>query len=163
MEATPKENIYAEQFARFVDSVEAMRENLEGDNLAHGVADALGKLLREPDWLLPEYRKGAGPLPHPRNSRGLRRRLQHRRCGAASGQTTPIHDHVSWCVVGLYQGEEEEISYHMYEQDGERFLAKHEVELATAVRSRPPYPPRRTYTRSPTPGPESNLHPRLRR
>ncbi|MGW1504000.1 hypothetical protein ACWCQW_36695 [Streptomyces mirabilis] len=24
------------------------------------------------------------------------------------GQQTPIHDHMAWCVVGVYQGEEEE-------------------------------------------------------
>lgn len=46
------------------------------------------------------------------------------------GPTTPIHDHVSWCVVGVYEGEEEEISYRLYEGDGESFLVKHEVEVA---------------------------------
>jgi predicted metal-dependent enzyme (double-stranded beta helix superfamily) len=27
------------------------------------------------------------------------------------GQSTPIHDHVSWCVVGIHRGTEEEIQY----------------------------------------------------
>ncbi len=27
------------------------------------------------------------------------------------GQKTPIHDHVSWCVVGVYRGEEHETVY----------------------------------------------------
>jgi predicted metal-dependent enzyme (double-stranded beta helix superfamily) len=27
------------------------------------------------------------------------------------GQATPIHDHVCWCVVGVHEGEEEEIRY----------------------------------------------------
>ena len=27
------------------------------------------------------------------------------------GQATPIHDHVSWCVVGVYQGQEHETRY----------------------------------------------------
>lgn len=27
------------------------------------------------------------------------------------GQVTPVHDHVSWCVVGVHQGDEEEIRY----------------------------------------------------
>jgi 3-mercaptopropionate dioxygenase len=27
------------------------------------------------------------------------------------GQSTPIHDHVSWCVVGVYKGEEHETVY----------------------------------------------------
>lgn len=33
-------------------------------------------------------------------------------------------------MVGVYEGEEEEIGYRLYEDDGERFLVKHEVELA---------------------------------
>src|SRR4051794_23007557 len=27
------------------------------------------------------------------------------------GQATPIHDHVSWCVVGVYEGQELETRY----------------------------------------------------
>lgn len=35
------------------------------------------------------------------------------------GQCTPIHDHVSWCVVGVYEGEESQTLYHLAEdQDG---------------------------------------------
>jgi predicted metal-dependent enzyme (double-stranded beta helix superfamily) len=29
------------------------------------------------------------------------------------GQRTPIHDHVSWCVVGVYEGEEAEVRYRL--------------------------------------------------
>ena len=29
------------------------------------------------------------------------------------GQRTPIHDHVSWCVVGVYAGAEEEMLYRL--------------------------------------------------
>jgi len=29
------------------------------------------------------------------------------------GQATPIHDHVSWCVVGVHRGEEHETVYEM--------------------------------------------------
>lgn len=29
------------------------------------------------------------------------------------GQATPIHDHVSWCVVGVYKGTESETSYQL--------------------------------------------------
>jgi predicted metal-dependent enzyme (double-stranded beta helix superfamily) len=48
------------------------------------------------------------------------------------GQTTPIHDPVSWCVAGVYEGEEQEIGYRLYEDDGDdggHFLVEHEVEL----------------------------------
>ncbi len=29
------------------------------------------------------------------------------------GQFTPIHDHVSWCVVGVYEGTESQTLYHL--------------------------------------------------
>ncbi len=29
------------------------------------------------------------------------------------GQETAVHDHVSWCVVGVHQGEEDEITYRL--------------------------------------------------
>jgi predicted metal-dependent enzyme (double-stranded beta helix superfamily) len=35
------------------------------------------------------------------------------------GQATPIHDHVCWCVVGVHEGEEEEIRYAL---DGGRLV-----------------------------------------
>lgn len=34
------------------------------------------------------------------------------------GQVTPIHDHVSWCVVGVVQGTESEALYRLDERDG---------------------------------------------
>lgn len=35
------------------------------------------------------------------------------------GQATPIHDHVSWCVVGVHEGDEEEIRFRL---DGGRLV-----------------------------------------
>jgi predicted metal-dependent enzyme (double-stranded beta helix superfamily) len=35
------------------------------------------------------------------------------------GQATPIHDHVTWCVVGVHEGEEEELRYVL---DGDRLV-----------------------------------------
>jgi 3-mercaptopropionate dioxygenase len=35
------------------------------------------------------------------------------------GQTTPVHDHVSWCTVGVYQGQETETLYRVDHVDGE--------------------------------------------
>jgi predicted metal-dependent enzyme (double-stranded beta helix superfamily) len=36
------------------------------------------------------------------------------------GQATPVHDHVCWCVVGVHEGEEEEIRYAV---EGDRLVA----------------------------------------
>lgn len=40
------------------------------------------------------------------------------------GQTTPIHDHIAWCVVGVYRGQEVSTGYELHEEDGERFLVR---------------------------------------
>lgn len=117
--------------ADFIDSVEAMRENPNGESLSHGVARALKSLLAEPDWLSQDYRQGWPDR--------YRQYILHvAPDGGFSvvalvwqpGQTTPIHDHLTWCVVGVYEGAEEEINYRLYENNGERFLAKHAVETA---------------------------------
>lgn len=53
------------------------------------------------------------------------------------GQATPIHDHVSWCVVGVLQGTEEEV---LYELNGERLLptARHRNEAGAVCAFAPP-------------------------
>jgi predicted metal-dependent enzyme (double-stranded beta helix superfamily) len=40
------------------------------------------------------------------------------------GQRTPIHDHVSWCVVGVYEGEESQTLYHLAEDAGRPCLVE---------------------------------------
>jgi 3-mercaptopropionate dioxygenase len=51
------------------------------------------------------------------------------------GQATPVHDHVCWCVVGVHEGEEEEIRYVL---DGGRLvtteqLVNHRGEVSVAL------------------------------
>ena len=46
------------------------------------------------------------------------------------GQSTPIHDHVSWCVVGVYEGEESRTRYRLAEDAGERCLVESGRETA---------------------------------
>jgi predicted metal-dependent enzyme (double-stranded beta helix superfamily) len=38
------------------------------------------------------------------------------------GQATPIHDHVSWCVVGVHRGEEYETIYDLGGSDDDPYL-----------------------------------------
>ena len=40
------------------------------------------------------------------------------------GQTTPIHDHVCWCVVGVYEGEESQTHYHLMDAGADRPLVE---------------------------------------
>lgn len=45
------------------------------------------------------------------------------------GQSTPIHDHLSWCVVGVYKGSEHETKYELRGGDDDPHL----VEAGTVV------------------------------
>jgi predicted metal-dependent enzyme (double-stranded beta helix superfamily) len=104
-------------FAAFAADAETLIDD------PHAVAARLGRLLRERDWLPSEHQ-----LP------GIDAYRQHllyvsptRRLSVVAlvwlpGQHTPIHDHVSWCVVGVYRGLEEETRYRLVERDGREYL-----------------------------------------
>lgn len=83
----------------------------------HAIAERLKPLLATDGWLAPEHQ-----LPG-RDS--YRQHLLHvsqcRRLSVVAlvwlpGQRTPIHDHVSWCVVGVYRGVERETHYRLVER-----------------------------------------------
>ena len=87
------------------------------------IGTRLGALLAHDGWLAPEHR-----VP---DEERYRQHLLHvspcRRLSIVAlvwlpGQRTPIHDHVSWCVVGVYEGRERETRYRAVEVDGERGL-----------------------------------------
>ncbi len=44
-------------------------------------------------------------------------------------QRTPIHDHVSWCVVGVHLGEETEIRYEVHVDGDDRYLTQEETSV----------------------------------
>jgi predicted metal-dependent enzyme (double-stranded beta helix superfamily) len=46
------------------------------------------------------------------------------------GQRTPIHDHVSWCVVGVHEGTESQTLYHLAEDQSGTFLVETGQETA---------------------------------
>ncbi|SFD87661.1 Predicted metal-dependent enzyme of the double-stranded beta helix superfamily [Actinopolyspora alba] len=43
------------------------------------------------------------------------------------GQQTPVHDHVAWCVTGVYQGAESEQHYRLCESDRGPYLVPGEL------------------------------------
>lgn len=53
------------------------------------------------------------------------------------GQVTPIHDHVSWCVVGVYEGNEEEEVFALSD-DGLRRRAVNRNPVGTVSALTPP-------------------------
>lgn len=129
MVATPR----TDTLEAFVADVAALRLRHDTPRpLADAVALRLGRLLRDPDWLAEEYRQ-------PWADRYRQHILYVAPDGGFSvvslvwnpGQKTPIHDHVSWCVVGVYQGEEMETRYALYRGAQGQFLVPTRHERAT--------------------------------
>lgn len=92
------------------------------ETTARRVADLVGTCLY--DDLLTADQMAADPA-------GYRQHLLHSEPDGAfsavalvwlPGQRTPIHDHVSWCVVGTYRGAEEEVRYRLVDHDRPGFL-----------------------------------------
>lgn len=48
------------------------------------------------------------------------------------GQSTSIHDHVSWCAIGVHEGREEEVSYELAAERGKPCLVEKERQLFAA-------------------------------
>ena len=100
-------------FADFVRDAEATIDDPEA------IAARLQPLLAQDGWLA---RRHQAP--------GVDRYRQHllhvsscRRLSVVAlvwrpGQVTPIHDHVSWCVVGVYRGVERETHYRLGADSG---------------------------------------------
>jgi predicted metal-dependent enzyme (double-stranded beta helix superfamily) len=118
----------------FAADIETLRLVHSNDtSLADAVALRLRRLLANPAWLPLPYRVPADD--------GYRSHVVHVAPDGGwslgslvwkPGQRTPIHDHVCWCVVGVYQGAEAETRYHLHEGDDGRFLVEVERQVATA-------------------------------
>jgi 3-mercaptopropionate dioxygenase len=96
--------------AREIESI--VREQVPAIETARRVAGALQGVLGEPDLLLPEQETAKSDCY-------CQHVLYADPDGEFSivslvwlpGQRTCIHDHISWCVVGVYQGAEESNLY----------------------------------------------------
>src|SRR5215207_7096100 len=100
-----------------LDSFARDAERLVDD--PHAIAERLKPLLAADGWLAAEHQVGSDD--------GYRQHLLHvsgcRRLSIVAlvwlpRQRTPVHDHVSWCVVGVYRGTESETHYRLVERDG---------------------------------------------
>lgn len=94
-----------------------------GGLVAERVASALRPFLGDPDLLLPSQCE-----PDP--DRYRQHILYAADDGSFSivalvwmpGQSTPVHDHVCWCVVGVHEGQELGIEYALAELDDNQYL-----------------------------------------
>jgi predicted metal-dependent enzyme (double-stranded beta helix superfamily) len=100
----------ADPFAEFTRAADALVDD------PHAVATRLGRLLQQDGWLAPQHQAPGVDT--------YRQHLLHvSPCRGLSivslvwrpGQRTAIHDHVSWCVVGVLRGVEREDRYTLQE------------------------------------------------
>jgi 3-mercaptopropionate dioxygenase len=107
----------------FVSSVrESIAAAASPEDACASIRPRFAELLADPDWLPGEYREGA-----PESGMGggigqwLLFRAEDRSLSLFSlvvppGSETPVHDHLAWGLVGLYQGTQDEDIY--AERDG---------------------------------------------
>jgi len=89
-----------------------MKSETDAEILGHAVADLLQPYLSFDDFLTAEQLE-------PDEIKYRQHILHVEPDGSFSivalvwlpGQATPIHDHVSWCVIGVHRGEEDETIY----------------------------------------------------
>ena len=107
------------------DITAVVRAGRPAGDVARDVARALERALGTPGLLAPEHTV-------PRTDCYCQHVLYVDPDGAFSivalvwlpGQRTPIHDHISWCVVGVHEGGEEETLYRLVEDGGGAHLVR---------------------------------------
>ena len=102
-------------FADFVRDAEATIDDPEA------IAERLQPLLAQDGWLARRHQApGADRYRQHLLHVSSCRRLSVVALVWRPGQATPIHDHVSWCVVGVYRGLERETRYRVVDGALER-------------------------------------------
>jgi 3-mercaptopropionate dioxygenase len=98
----------AAAFREFVQDAERLIDD------PPAIAHRLRGLFAQDDWLPPEHQR-ADPDAYCQHILHVSpcRRLSVVALVWLPGQKTPIHDHVSWCVVGVYRGIERETHYRL--------------------------------------------------
>jgi predicted metal-dependent enzyme (double-stranded beta helix superfamily) len=103
---------------RFVRAIETQRRaTSDVQDLIRELRPAFTALLADQNWLPAEFR-GANPEGGMGGGiaswllyRGPSRDLTLMSLVVPSGSQTPIHDHLAWGLVGLYQGEQDEETF----------------------------------------------------
>ncbi|MEU9078324.1 cysteine dioxygenase family protein [Kitasatospora sp. NPDC048538] len=133
--ATPTQSVAVSvRLVRLVESVRAaVRSCTSPAGTAAAVAHRLRPFLDHPDLLTPDQHEG--------DRAHYRQHVLHvEPDGTFSvvalvwypGQRTAIHDHVSWCVTGVYEGVEQETRYREVPAgDGTRLVVTEELVNAT--------------------------------
>jgi predicted metal-dependent enzyme (double-stranded beta helix superfamily) len=119
--ATASKNLVLGDLVRSVGDVLALER--EPGQMVRWVGGALRPFLGNPYLLTPEQRQ-----PDPTR---YRQHVLHADEGGRfsivalvwlPGQATPVHDHISWCVVGIHDGQECEVQYQVVSEGVDQYL-----------------------------------------
>ena len=99
----------------------AVRESIAGaaspEDACEAIRPRFAELLADPEWLPASYRESApgsgmgGGIGQWLLFRAADRSLSLFSLVVPSGSETPVHDHLAWGLVGLYQGNQDEEIY----------------------------------------------------
>jgi predicted metal-dependent enzyme (double-stranded beta helix superfamily) len=119
--ATASKNLVLGDLVRSVGDVLALER--EPGQMVRWVGGALRPFLGNPYLLTPEQRQ-----PDPVR---YRQHILHVDEGGRfsiialvwlPGQATSVHDHLSWCVVGVHEGQECEVQYQVVSEGADQYL-----------------------------------------
>lgn len=119
--ATASKNLVLGDLVRSVGDVLALER--EPGQMVRWVGGALRPFLGNPYLLTPEQRQ-----PDPVR---YRQHILHVDEGGRfsimalvwlPGQATAVHDHISWCVVGIHEGQECEVQYQVVSEGADQYL-----------------------------------------
>jgi predicted metal-dependent enzyme (double-stranded beta helix superfamily) len=100
----------------FIGDLASLHERFEGDvdRLVEATRGRLAQLVREPD-ILPAHARAGSPDRYTQHILHVAPDRSHSVVALVwyPGQRTPIHDHVSWCVVGVHEGTESQTLYRL--------------------------------------------------
>lgn len=107
------------ELATAIEALRSRRPTPEPERLAPAVAEVLGRRLRSRHWLAPRHQApGAADYRQHVLYVAPDRGFSITSLVWKPGQATCIHDHVCWCVVGVYRGIETETGYDLCQEDG---------------------------------------------
>ena len=96
---------------------EAIAAATSAEEACEAIRPRFGELLADPGWLPDEYRRSApesgmgGGIGQWLLFRAADRSLSLFSLVVPPGSETPVHDHLAWGLVGLYQGTQDEDIY----------------------------------------------------
>ena len=108
-----KVDLQPAKLARFVEEVaEVSRTQPDRKRAIDFIHPLFAEMLSEPDWLAEEHK---APLPGKFAQymvyRKEDRSLSVMAMVVPTGTTTPVHDHLAWGLVGVYEGRQQETVY----------------------------------------------------